>query len=229
MNLPESPSRSASSNRLVLTAERLFAQHGIDGVSLRQISAEAGSGNNSAVHYHFGSKQGLVAAIFGHRLPQLIKERQLLAARRHPDDLRSHLEAYFLPVFMLAEAPDNRYVSFVEQLQRHELGAGDGLLELPPEGRYCNDEFRRELDKLLSKFPEPIRRLRIDEAQSLCIHMAADRDRAMTSGSVEVPFEAFVDSFFDGLCGFLSAPASDKTQLHLNAAGASTPPGLWLL
>ena len=55
---------SASALRLVLAAERLFALHGIDGVSLRQIASEAGSANNSAVHYHFGSKEGLIGAIF---------------------------------------------------------------------------------------------------------------------------------------------------------------------
>ena len=115
---------SASALRLVLAAERLFARHGIDGVSLRQIAAEAGSGNNSAVHYHFGSKHGLIAAIFRHRLPQIISERRLLAARCDPDDLRSRFEAHFLPVLTMADATDNHYVSFVEQIQRTDLAAG---------------------------------------------------------------------------------------------------------
>ena len=75
---------SASALRIVIAAERLFAMNGIEGVSLRQISTEAGSANNSAVHYHFGSKAGLIAAIFRYRLPQLIKERRLLAARAIP-------------------------------------------------------------------------------------------------------------------------------------------------
>ena len=42
--------------QLLLAAERLFAEHGLAGVSLRQISIEAGSSNNSAIRYHFGSK-----------------------------------------------------------------------------------------------------------------------------------------------------------------------------
>ena len=74
-------------------AERLFAAHGIDGVSLRQIAVEGGSANNSAVHYYFKSKHGLIAAIFRHRLPQLVSERRLLVARCDPTDLRSRLEA----------------------------------------------------------------------------------------------------------------------------------------
>src|SRR5437868_5172587 len=123
MTSAAAPSPSPSALRLVVAAERLFATHGIDGVSLRQIAAEAGSSNNSAVHYHFGSKHGLIAAIFRHRLPQIVNERRLLASRCDPDDLRSRFEAHFLPVLTMAEATDNHYVSFVEQIQRMDLTA----------------------------------------------------------------------------------------------------------
>src|SRR5437773_6574267 len=115
--------KSASAVRLVLSAERLFGLHGIDGVSLRQISAEAGSSNNSAVHYHFGSKEGLIAAIFHHRLPQIISERRLLTARCDLHDIRSRFEAQYLPVLSLADAPDNYYVSFVEQVHRRVMAS----------------------------------------------------------------------------------------------------------
>ena len=74
---------------LILAAERLFGNHGVDGVSLRQIVAEAGAANNSAVQYHFGSKDGLVQAILEYRIPQLMQRRRLLAARYGSSDLRS--------------------------------------------------------------------------------------------------------------------------------------------
>ena len=51
--------------RLVHTALRLFAEKGIDGVSMRAINVAAGSKNKSAVHYHFGNKLGILEAIFG--------------------------------------------------------------------------------------------------------------------------------------------------------------------
>ena len=41
---------------LILAAERLFSEFGIDAVSLRQINAAAGQRNSSAAHYQFGSK-----------------------------------------------------------------------------------------------------------------------------------------------------------------------------
>lgn len=211
---------SPSALQLVVTAERLFGLHGIDGVSLRQVASEAGSGNNSAVHYHFGSKEGLIAAIFGHRLPQLLSERRLLAARCDPDDLRSRLEAHFLPIFGLAEAPDNSYVSFVEQLQRHALASTEEWLDLPAEGQHSNDAFRADLDRLLGTLPEPLRELRIAEAQSLCVHAAADRERSVTSRAPAVPFELYAASILDGITAFLSAPPSDTTvRWATNASG----------
>lgn len=229
MSATEAARPSASALRLVLAAERLFAQRGIDGVSLRQIAIEAGSANNSAVHYHFGTKEGLIAAIFRHRLPQLINERRLLAGRYDPDDLRSRLEAHFLPVLTLAESPENHYVSFVDQLQRHAIGSREGLLDLPPEGQRSNDEFLEDLHRLLDDLPVPLRQLRIAEAQALCIHAAADRERAVTSGAVSVPFELFVGSILDGITGFLAAPASDATQRRLRDAGQLDERSLRLL
>jgi AcrR family transcriptional regulator len=224
--------KSASALRIVVAAERLFAVHGIDGVSLRQISIEAGSSNNSAVHYYFGSKEGLIAAIFRHRLPQLLSERRLLAARCDPNDLRSRFEAHHLPVLNLAEATDNHYVSFVEQLQRRAIATGadaPGFADLPEEGRRSHEEFRRDLDALLGRLDVPLREMRIAEAELLCLHAAADRERAVISGREVPPFELFVTSLLDGITGFLDAPASDATRLWLGRTGGVADRGLRLL
>ncbi|MDT7800594.1 MAG: hypothetical protein QOI78_4027 [Actinomycetota bacterium] len=53
----------ATRERILTTAERLFAEHGVYAVSNRQISEAAGQGNNTAVGYHFGAKADLVRAI----------------------------------------------------------------------------------------------------------------------------------------------------------------------
>ena len=215
----DTATRSASAVRIVLAAERLFSLHGIDGVSLRQISAEAGSANNSAVHYHFGSKDGLIGAIFRHRLPQLISERRLLAARCDPDDLRSRFEAHFLPVLNLAEAPDTHYVTFVEQLQRGATASSTQLPELPEEGEQSHSEFQRDLHRLLGHLDETLRHLRITQAELLCLHAAADRERAVANGGALPSFELFASSLFDGLTGFLGAPASAATLRWLERSG----------
>ena len=45
---------------LILSALELFAENGIDAVSMRTINNAAGTRNASAVHYHFGSKIGII-------------------------------------------------------------------------------------------------------------------------------------------------------------------------
>jgi AcrR family transcriptional regulator len=48
--------------RILDAAERLFAQRGIDAVSLREITRVADV-NIAAIHYHYGSREGLVRAV----------------------------------------------------------------------------------------------------------------------------------------------------------------------
>ncbi|HKY40804.1 MAG TPA: helix-turn-helix domain-containing protein [Polyangiaceae bacterium] len=48
---------------LMRAAEQLFAQQGVDRVSLREIAIAAGQRNVSAATYHFGSKRELIEAI----------------------------------------------------------------------------------------------------------------------------------------------------------------------
>ncbi len=65
---------SDTKSRLLGVAERLFAEQGFDGVSVRQLTAAAGV-NLAAVNYHFGSKEGLLAAIFEQRCRPMNEER----------------------------------------------------------------------------------------------------------------------------------------------------------
>jgi AcrR family transcriptional regulator len=63
--------------RLLDAAERLFAQHGFSGASVREITEAAGA-NLGAVNYHFRSKKDLYAEVFARRASQL--REPLLAA-----------------------------------------------------------------------------------------------------------------------------------------------------
>jgi AcrR family transcriptional regulator len=62
--------------RLLDTAERLLDEHGIDGVSLRTVTLAAGHRNASAVNYHFGNREQLVAAVLRRRQVLLEERRQ---------------------------------------------------------------------------------------------------------------------------------------------------------
>lgn len=63
------------------SAEQLFAAHGVDGVSLRQITREAGQRNTTALQYHFGSRDGLLRAVLEHHLTQVAMRQGALLER----------------------------------------------------------------------------------------------------------------------------------------------------
>ena len=55
--------REVTQLAIIRAAERLFAERGVDHVSLREVAVAAGQGNHSAVVYHFGDKRALVEAL----------------------------------------------------------------------------------------------------------------------------------------------------------------------
>ena len=77
--------------RLLDAAEEIFAREGYRAASLRAITARAAV-NLAAVNYHFGSKRGLVEAVFARRLQAmnlarvrglaLVREQARAAGRR---------------------------------------------------------------------------------------------------------------------------------------------------
>jgi AcrR family transcriptional regulator len=88
--------------KLLDAAEELFAEEGINRTSLRAITSRAGA-NLAAVNYHFGSKDGLVLAVFGRRLGPINTDRlrrlDALESTDQPPTLEAILDAFFRPVF----------------------------------------------------------------------------------------------------------------------------------
>jgi AcrR family transcriptional regulator len=68
-----------SRERILQAAEHLFAEHGMSGVGLRTITAAA-KVNLAAISYHFGSKDGLLEALFAARAAPIAEERMRLLA-----------------------------------------------------------------------------------------------------------------------------------------------------
>jgi AcrR family transcriptional regulator len=102
--------RSDTKECILDQAEALFAAHGYQATSLRQITAAAGV-NLAAVSYHFGSKEGLVAAVIERRLAPLNDQRRerlekVLAAARQTGsrpDLSEVLLTFIEPTMLLSE------------------------------------------------------------------------------------------------------------------------------
>lgn len=126
-------------SRLILAGERLFAEGGIQGASMREIAARAGQGNHAAVQYHFGSREGLVRAIFDYRMEQMEDARGAMLVSAHQSgllkDARTLLEIVLLPQLDLQDADGNHsYASFLSQylLQSRSPEFGDFSGSEPP-------------------------------------------------------------------------------------------------
>jgi AcrR family transcriptional regulator len=208
--------------RLVLTAERLFAQHGLDGVPLRLIGTTAGMANKSAVQYHFGSKDALVEAILVNRLEYLTRRRELLGARASSGDLRSVVEAQQLPLIELAEDETCYYLPFLEQLLRYDYRTSP-LSTLPAAHRASHQAYIDHVGALIDHVPQPLRDDRIQRVSAMCVHACADRHRARTFGTPVSTYAVHVSALLDGMVAFLTAAPSAETLAALRGSTKDRP------
>jgi AcrR family transcriptional regulator len=82
------PNPEGTRAQLVAAAEQLFAERGIEGVSLREINAAAGQRNSTALQYHFADRAGLVRAVLAkhHRDVEAARHALLDQYEAGPDD-----------------------------------------------------------------------------------------------------------------------------------------------
>lgn len=64
--------------RLLEAARRLYAERGLDAVSLREINQAAGARNAIAVQYHFKDRAGVIRAILARHAPDVEARRHAL-------------------------------------------------------------------------------------------------------------------------------------------------------
>jgi AcrR family transcriptional regulator len=103
---------TSARQRLLAAAERLLLESGYDAVSVRAINAAAGM-NPAAVHYHFGSKEALVAALLEESLAPIWGDRLTgLTERRRtgwtPDIAELAGKIVIAPLAELAKDPAGR-------------------------------------------------------------------------------------------------------------------------
>ncbi|MDP3855762.1 TetR/AcrR family transcriptional regulator [Phenylobacterium sp.] len=123
-------------DQLLSVAERLFAERGVEQVALTHIVAESGQKNRSAVHYHFGSRAGVLAAVMNRRLATLNIRREALLDALAPDAAPLDIvRATIAPLGLaVVEAPWGAdYLSIVAQVTFHpqllgERGVNDALI-----------------------------------------------------------------------------------------------------
>jgi AcrR family transcriptional regulator len=98
-------------DRILEVAERLFAEQGLEAVSLRTVTAEAGV-NIAAVNYYFGSKAALLQAMT-QRFFLSVNTEQLqrlegLEEKTTTPSVQDLLIAYAYPIFAVFDSPRGR-------------------------------------------------------------------------------------------------------------------------
>jgi len=113
--------KGEKSGRILDTAEELFALHGYDGVTMRQISTGANV-DVALANYHFGKKLDLFYAVFNRRADLLgATRRELLQENQHkagdnPQTLEQIIEAFLLPLKFAQETGDPGWKNYMALL-----------------------------------------------------------------------------------------------------------------
>jgi AcrR family transcriptional regulator len=205
-------------------AETLIAERGIENVSLREIVSAAGQKNESALQYHFGNLQGLIAALHASRDAQIRARReallQELLAQSEALSLRQICRIMVQPAFELARArPDfRRYVKAFG----HEITLADesALAVIRRKGGRSAREAGSLLRRALPHLEEPAFQRRVDGAVRFAaasmVHEARRRN-----GFRGVQGELFFSSLIDALEGLLGAPESAESRALRQGPGQS--------
>jgi len=196
---------------LLDAAARLYAERGVDNVSLAEIVRAANQRNASAVHYHFGSRHEVLRALLARHVPVIAERRhQLLevARSRSEHDIRSATEAIVRPVTEFAQRGwrERAYL----QIGSEMTGAVDRTtpeirdLLAQTEGHQAWDLMRQRCPGV----PTDLWRVRRDICIAFIGRAAADRARRLDRGGEGevLSDDRFVDNLLDMVTGAMTAP-----------------------
>ncbi|MEZ5736790.1 MAG: helix-turn-helix domain-containing protein [Novosphingobium sp.] len=113
---------------LLEAAEAMFAESGINGVSLRQIGLSVGSANANVIGYYFGDKEALIEAILlRHRLPmEEVRQKRWERAKANGQDtdLLVLLDVLWRPLFENTNSDGlHTYAAFLGCMSRSKYHA----------------------------------------------------------------------------------------------------------
>jgi len=200
-------------NALLEHAERLFAERGIEAVSLRDVSAAAGQRNHSAAQYHFADRHGLVAAVYAARMGEVNARRQRLLADLdrdgRADDLDALVAAVIVPLIEVIAEADGWYGRFLARTRWDTL-AREALVDLP-EAASIRTVVRKILDQL-DGLPDDLGRSRADQMLTLVIGTVAGWEWANHRGATRMSQAALTDDLIATAIALLRAPTTRASQ-----------------
>lgn len=199
---------------------------------MKQITAEAGQRNASALQYHFGSKIDLVRAIVARRMPQLNDRRNRLLDELERDgttgDLRAVVTALIRPLGELIDGqPDgHNWVRFLAQAWSNpRSGLGDAVRT-----EFNTGVVRGGLMLALlmeGKLPAEVIQQRLSLLPGQVLHSFADHVRVAhaTRGPQAKVSAFFLEGLIDLAVAGLSAPVSAATRHALELRSIRTKEG----
>lgn len=189
-------------------AERLFAERGVDAVSLREINAAAGQKNASSIQYHFGNRDGLLAAVIERHMSDVDADRLAVLEGAATDSVRALVQALVAPLAgKLGSTSGRRYLRVLAQLV--DLPAERALGAAGIEG---NESFRRclaGLDRLMAALPAEVRAERSGQALAYTLRALADLAARPRNRHRD---DLAVANLVDMLDAMITAPVSAATR-----------------
>lgn len=200
--------------RLIQAAERLIAERGVDGVSLREIGRAAGERNTAAVQYHFGTKDALISTIFQRRMARLdaVRVRMLddLEADGGLPDLHALMGALVYPQLeFLLQDPDEggTYLRFIAQVHR---SSGRRVIDHAREAEAVGLlRMQARVQEHLADLPGAIGAERFALVVGYIVHAVAEHaSRVQLRKAHEPPVDTvqFARTLVDTAVGLLTAP-----------------------
>jgi AcrR family transcriptional regulator len=189
--------------RLIRAGERRFARDGVTGARVADIVRDARQGNDSAVGYHFGSRQGLLRAIVERHIQAMELHRQVPPAEA---DLRGVVEAIVVPTAALLGTEEGRdFLQIMEQVSDWS-GLGTGHPNPVLDGTVLDAQLRRLGALLVAEVGPVLARERAALLVTFLTGALAERARSRAAGRRQrLNHEKYVAHLVDVLTGALSA------------------------
>src|SRR6186713_687546 len=173
-------------------AEQLFAQQGVDRVSLREIAIAAGQRNVSAATYHFGSKRELIEAILErHSVPVQDTWGPALAAdTEHKLGLHELIELLVRPMVAKIDDPDGGRC-YLELSAELVASRSFPMMGMRVAGTPGTQEMAKRIAEHGAEVPPMVRIMRSTRLAGILFGSIGDYLRLINNG-VEIPRELFV-------------------------------------
>lgn len=205
------PRTGDTKERLLDAAEHLFARDGIHGARIREINELAGQRNPSALHYHFGSRDGLVVAILLRHQSEIDKEVERcldeLEIEGEPD-VRAIVDSVIRPMAAKLRTSSGRdWARIIPQyLPALSENLRRGVV------RPATPQSHRVLALLktqINHLPEAVQRERLVDYAVVLTSLMAERAHQLESGRrPSLNEQRFVTHLIDVLVAVMTTPTS---------------------